>query len=206
MDTKALNRSVKVFWTTQGKAGQAGLALLDQAMLHWTTSGDWTALARFLALSGKEKASLWTIVRMSFGAANVKSTPDKKNEFGFRLDRTGAFEAHVKKNGIGVAGGVQCPPFPLAQQNGYGILREAIGNGKGFRSADFLKQVRETLGQDKPAKDKADKDTLEKLEHMFKYIVGKMKDDQDLKAELANLTAAFEKRIAARKAAIEPAH
>jgi hypothetical protein len=186
MDVKAkeLNKSIKTFWTTQHKAGHRGLVMLNDAMLHFAEHGDWTPLARFLALSGKEKASLFKIVKCAFGTDNVSSKVDKKSEFGFRL---------VK--------GWEGNGFDLATRNGYGVIRDAIENNKSFRSADFLKQVNETVGTvKKPA---ADKSALEALEVVYKYITGKVKDNQDLKAELTQVMQDLEKRIEVRKKAAE---
>ena len=184
MDTKQLNTNIKRFWTTQHKGGHNGLVMLVECMNHWAQHGDWTPLARFLALSGKEKASLWKIVRCAFGDSNVTSKVNKKSEFGFKLERAGAFDEHG--NG-----------FPLMQQNGYGIVAKAIMDNKSFRSADFLKNVNEAMG--KPEKDKGDKSALEALEVVYKYITNKVKENQDLKAELTQVMQDIEKRIEARK-------
>ncbi len=180
MDVKQLNKNIKTFWTTQHKAGQKGLIMLDETMQHFAEHGDWTPLARFLALSGKEKASLFKIVKAAFGPENISSKADKKTEFGFRL---------VK--------GWEGNGFDLQTRNGYGIVRNAIENGKSFRSADFLKEVNATIG--KPEKDKGDKSALEALEVVYKYITNKVKENQDLKAELTQVMQDIEKRIEARK-------
>jgi hypothetical protein len=178
---KALNKSIKAFWTNQHNSGHKGLLMLQETMQHWQQHGDWTPLARFLSLSGQDKANLWRIVQMAFGVDNVKYKMDKKADVPIRL------EMPDRKD------------FNLAGQNGYGVLQKAIDDKKSFRSQDFLKEVRAITKPD--AKAKKDKNALASLEVVYKYITGKMKDDVNLKAELTNLVRALEKRIEARKEA-----
>ena len=189
MDNKKLHTDIKRFWTNQHKAGHNGLVMLDVLMKHWANTNDWTPLGRFLALSGKEKAVLWAVVRVAFGPDRVKNVSDAKGEFKFKLQRVG----WKAEDG-----------FDLSKQNGYGIVRQAIEDKKSFRSADFQKSVREALGKDKPAA--KDKSGLEALEGVFKYLAGKVKADENLKAELSGVLKEVEQRIAVRKAQMEPDH
>jgi hypothetical protein len=179
-DVKTLNRNIKTYWTNQHNSGHKGLLYLNEAMLHFAKHGDWTPLARMLALADKEKSILWAIVRMSFGEANVSSKPDKKGEFGFKL---------VK--------GWEGNDFPLGQQNGYGILSAAIDNNKSFRSSDFQKQVREALG--KKEKKQSDKTSIQEMEAFLKHVLKKMEESPTIKAYASDFAKQFERQIQLEK-------
>ena len=180
------DKLIRSYWTHRGKNGHKGLVMLDEAMRHWTQTGDWTKLGLFLKLSGANKSKLTKIMKLAFGEANIKIVVNAKHpsKLGFELKRAGAFEEHG--NG-----------WPLDQQNGYGIVRKGIEEGKSFDSQDFTKAVNEAMG--KPEKDNKDKSALEALEVVYKYITNKVKGNQDLKAELTQVMQDIEKRIEARK-------
>jgi hypothetical protein len=184
-------KAIRSYWTLRGKNGHKGLVLLDEAMHHWTKTGDWTKLGLFLKLSGANKAKLTKIMKLAFGEANIKIVAKAKHpsKLGFELKRDGAFAEHG--NG-----------WPLEQQNGYGIIRKALDDGKSFDAQDLTKAVNEAMG--KPDKGKEDKTAIQELEAVYKYLTIKMKDSDTIKAHAAAFYRSLERSIEAKKAAIEP--
>jgi hypothetical protein len=173
----SLSSKVKAFWTKQHTAGHAGLQLLDACIQHTAEHRDWDALSRFMSASGVDKPKIALIVKAAFGDA-IEYKVDKKHETGGRFT--------LKWDGA----------FNLAARNHYGIIAKGIADKKSFRSADFLKDLREAVGKPDPAK----KEYLAQLEDMLKYVSKKVKDFPEVQAVMADTVRNLERAIAAQKA------
>lgn len=175
-----LFQKVGAFWTTQQKSGNTGLRLLDECMRHTAKHRDWDALARFVSRSGTDRGKIGLIIKAAFGDT-ISYQADKKHDAGGRFSLK--FEGE----------------YPLDKSNHYGLIRKAVEDGKSFRSADFLKDLREAVGKPDP-KPKA---YLVQLKDTLKYMQKKIEDFPDLKAVLADPIRNLEQAVKAQEAKAE---
>ena len=181
--TKDLNAKVKTYWTNRGKNAHVGLVMAHECIEHLARHRDWTPLSRFMTLAGADKPKIALLVRAAFGDA-VSYKVDKNHETGGRF--TLNFEGE----------------FPLHGRNAYGYVEEAIAQHKGYNSLDFLKKLREAVGQKDAAKAK---EYLDHLTNTLKYLEKRVKDVPALADILTPTIRDMKLDMARRQAAVEPA-
>lgn len=145
------------FWGQQDKSSAYGLTLLDGILNHVRVERDWDALAVFVSKSGADIDNVKRIIKAAFG------------------DRLTFDAVRAKSHPTGVAFKMSWAKGDVIQfGNTYGMVTQAIAEGKGFRDVEMHKALKAAF-----AKPKIDKTRDEVIELLAKAALGK--------AELADM-------------------
>jgi hypothetical protein len=182
MGEKSLSQQVKSFWTNQHTSGHTGLVLLNKCIENVAVNRDWDALARFVAGAGVDRPKIGLIIRVAFGD-KLRYAKDAKHPAGgkFKMGWEGQFD--------------------LAASNTYGLIQQALENGKSFRSEDFLKACREVVG----TPEKKPNPLLKEVESVLKYLQKKVQDIPALEPTLRQQIKDMAALVDAQKAKMDAA-
>ncbi len=146
-----INRRIKNFLTRSDNYETDALTLFHDVGEHIANNRDWDGAARMLGEMNTNLVNVFKMVlRARFGTM-LKVSADKKHSTGFRF--TMAWEANE---------------VPVAV-NAFGVVKEAVDHKVKVFDKEFLKELREALGETKtPAQKNA-----EKLAKTFKSAMDK---------------------------------
>lgn len=184
MGEKSLSTEAKTYWSNRHKSGHSGLVLLAKCIENVAANRDWDALATFVAGAGVDRPKIGLIIRVAFGD-KLKLVKNKEHKSGlsFKMAWTAA------------------EGFDLNASNTYGIIRQAIDNGKSYNSEDFLKACREVVG----TPEKKPNPLLKEVESVLKYLQKKAQDIPALEPTLRQQIKDMQSLVDAQKAKMEAA-